>query len=153
MWLLPYFRWSQLILVFFVAGCTSIGRSSFIELPVAQSQAGPITIEVGGAANGITDAYLTKMIKEGVQQGCNNGASDKTKMAAGPNLSMFWTFQPTGNRPLVMVSASLFSDRHKVGLTFGRILSPSAEPTASFEYAIANITCTLYNKARYLTES
>jgi hypothetical protein len=147
------FRTLIITSVGFLAGCTGIDRSKPIDKPILQSQAGAVAVEVHGAAVGIPDAILDKMVQAGVRQGCPREMNDKIKEAAEPPLSMIWSIQRDGPEPLVIVTASLFSGNRNVSFTFDRILSPNAEPTNSFVYAIATIACSLYRKAGYLANS
>jgi hypothetical protein len=137
-----------------VSACTDIDRSSPVAEPVILSQAGPVAIEVvSGGAAGIPDSEVTKLVEAGVRQGCRGETSDRIRVAADPMLAMRWEIQRTGPRPLVIVTASLFSETRRVGFAFDRVLSPNAAPDVVFEYAVASLTCALYRKAGYLTDA
>jgi hypothetical protein len=143
-----------LALVALVSGCTNIDRSTAADRPVIQSQAGPIAIEVvSNGAAGIPDSEVTKLVETGVRQGCRGETDDRIRVAADPMLAMRWEIQRTGPRPLVIVTASLFSETRRVGFAFDRVLSPNAAPDVVFEYAVASLTCALYRKAGYLTDA
>jgi hypothetical protein len=137
--------------VILASGCTGIDYSKPLDSPILQSQVGSVSIEVRGAAVGIPDAILDKMVQAGVRQGCPRQMNGRIIAAAAPALSMVWSIQRSGPGPLVIVTAALFSGSRDVSFTFDQILSPNAEPTDAFVYAIATITCSLYRKAGYLT--
>jgi hypothetical protein len=149
---LPRAAWLPIAL--FVSACTDIDRSSPVAGSVILSQAGPVAIEVvSGGAAGIPDSEVTKLVEAGVRQGCRGETSDRIRVAADPMLAMRWEIQRTGPRPLVIVTASLFSETRRVGFAFDRVLSPNAAPDVVFEYAVATLTCALYRKAGYLTDA
>ena len=141
-------RFFLLLFVVLTTGCTSADLPGRTSQPTMKPQAFPITIKVhGGAAAGMSDSMLARVVRLGVQQGCGNGPSGKASVVADPELFMEWSFERVSLRPLVMVNVSLFSRGHLLSSTFEQILSPNAEPTAAFEYAIASVTCILYRKA------
>jgi hypothetical protein len=106
---------------------------------------------LSNGAAGIPDSELARLVQVGVRQGCQGAAGDRIRAAADPMLSMNWQIQRAGGpRPLVLVTASLFSQAHRVGFAFDRVLSPNAAPDAVFEYAVASLTCALYRDAGYL---
>jgi hypothetical protein len=151
-WVLPRAAWLPIALL--VSACTDIDRSSPIAGSVILSQAGPVAIEVvSGGAAGVPDSEVTKLVEAGVRQGCRGETSDRIRVAADPMLAMRWEIQRTGPRPLVIVTASLFSETRRVGFAFDRVLSPNAAPDVVFEYAVATLTCALYRKAGYLTDA
>lgn len=117
-----------------------------------QAQAGPISIQVqGGAAAGISNSEMTKLVKAGVSQGCRGETTDRIGSAADPMLSMIWQVIRSGPGPVVIVPVLLQSKTRRVGFAFDRLGSPGAAPRVVFEYGIATLTCRLYKNAGYLT--
>ena len=144
--------WPLLAFAALASACSNLDRTSAVESPIIESQAGPVAVEVlSNGAAGIPDSELAKLVQVGVRRGCRREAGDRIEAVAGPMLLIRWEVQRAGApHPLVLVTASLFSQNRRVSFVFDHILSPDAAPYAVFEYAIASLTCELYRNAGYL---
>lgn len=145
-------RWPLLAFAALASACTNVDRTSAVEPAIVESQAGPVVVKVlSNGAAGIPDSELSRLVQVGVRQGCRGDTDDRIRAAADPMLSMRWKIQRAGApRPLVLVTASLFSQGRRVGFAFDRVPAPNTAPDSVFEYAIASLTCALYRDAGYL---
>jgi hypothetical protein len=141
--------WSALLL--FIGGCTSVEPRP-AEQHSVETKAGRSFVEVHGVAGGLTNSGLTKLVEAGIKQGCPGPVPPGIRAIAGPSLSMIWNVNDAGSpHPSVIVTARLLSAGHLVSFAFDRTISPGTAPHAVFEYAIAEVTCSLFRKAGYLS--
>lgn len=119
---------------------------------VVKTQIGTVSFTVAELAVGTPLSNAVRMIAVGMKRGCTEARAPGIRASIRP-LAIVWKLRSEGPRPVMHVSAELFSGGRSVASTFSRTISIHAAPNIVFESTVAQITCALFRKAGYVTFS
>ena len=116
---------------------------------VVETQTGTVSFTVVEASVGEPESELDRMIAVGMKEGCLEARSSGIRASIRP-LVIVWRLLKEGRRPVIVISAELFSAGRSVTSTSSQSAAISAAPNVVFESEIARVTCSLFRKAGFV---